>query len=197
MLVRLGLILITTMVASNSLAVEITSLGNHQEEIRKHVVSHCSANQTPEQIKECLVSSGEMFIEVSEHIKNEPSSPIIGACQEKTSRLENNWFFFIRCAQRQINIRKKNPFPQLSMLEFKKDDYLALWLLQCRKSSQQTLSKCLNEKEAEYQSFWVYYNNLADSEAKAKAFAACLDTSQLSEANFRPINACLNGRVRE
>lgn len=167
-------------------------LGDHQSEIKSHVVNECQKLTTAQEIKYCLVKAGESVSKINNALAGGKATKGVELCLLKTESLNNSWFYFLKCAERQIDLANQNPLPDLALMEFKIDDYRAVWLLSCRKESAQTLSRCLSEKESDFNAFWLQYLSLSGNKERAPRFMSCLNEADLSSPQFKAVNKCLS-----
>lgn len=188
-----------TLLFSLSLAVnaqEYFLLGDFQKEIQKDTIEQCRTLARPDEIKNCLVSAGEYTTKINRYLTANPNAKIIASCREHTSGLVNSWYFFLKCGERQVEIATEHPLPEMAGMEFEINKNRATWLLHCRRMSSQSLSKCLSEKEYEFNAFWLSYLRLIETPKNAISFLQCVDKDSLQKSDFKTVNQCLNSKKK-
>lgn len=191
-------ILLTSMVTS--LCVQsspVFLLGDHQDEIKKDVIERCSLLSEKERILNCLISSGEAVKELEDYVKTEHGFRNHTLCLRQVEQQESSWFYYLQCLSELKKTEDAHPFPELSGIALKRDSFRSQWLVLCRKTNGNNVSKCISEKDKEFSEFLAHYKSLSSgTENDLIRFKRCMANGDLQNADFKSVSMCYTNREK-
>lgn len=172
-------------------------LGDHLDEIKKDVIERCSSLPEKERILHCLISSGEAVKELEDYVKTKQGVRNHALCLSQVKQQESSWFYYLQCLSELKKTEEAHPFPELSGIALRRDSFRSQWLVLCRKTNGNNVSKCIGEKDKEFSEFLAHYKSLSSgSENDLIRFKRCMANGDLQHADFKSVSMCYTNREK-
>jgi hypothetical protein len=158
---------------------------------RAGAIEFCKKKHTPNLIKSCILNAAKTFNFVVSNSSDKERKVYIPLCKKANFGIDGEQLVFhtILCAEKNISIYRKHPYPDLIPILLQEGEFRPYWVSRCAQKFGKKISDCVSLQKLGFSMFSSDYLS-AESAEEAQLVADCLDSADVRKTDFSQYEMC-------